>query len=578
MFSFSCLIRFIRALRYSFLMSENIVPAEVQTSDSESKSLKEFFQQPVNVSSLLLIAGSFLFMIIGVLIFYDEYMIYWSRYGVYIGYLLYLILTVSLIPIAFGIGKITADYGEDHIIVVGKQAKRWLLIFTILTIVNFFTLGWPMIAPYALIATAFGRVIGFYKLNKALLKIKRLWKINVGSIIYYLYAFYAIVMSVLANVAELASDADFVDSLFYFNGIGNTFLLLLVGIKLITDTLIIRSFIIKQNIQLFTLADSWVVRYRKDIAEQKWKERQSSVSLLDRLKEKQEEDNVPSAAVLEEKYKVEKAKKEKIVTEAVKVGAFKEAAKPEPLPKIKDIPVISVGKMYHEKPVKKKFTSEKIIQQVLLYASLIAFIIVSVLSENITLKIFGYVGIGLISAFLITNYILLFFLEQGFNFTNLLIDLSFMFILLPSVFALISYGIAWGADRAINDMSPLAFKLIIAICTILMELVAVYVLINIKLEQTKMTLKEFIKYRLDFKTLSLEQKKIDETVAKKRSYFEKLDKLESHMAKQRAEKVMNYEDFDVKKRLKELGGIYNVLQAEKKEEEQEEEQAEKKEE
>ncbi|MBA7530108.1 hypothetical protein ES705_22311 [subsurface metagenome] len=50
------------------------------------------------------------------------------------------------------------------------------------------------------------------------------------------------------------------------------------------------------------------------------------------------------------------------------------------------------------------------------------------------------------------------------------------------------------------------------------------------------------------------------------------------MAKQRAEKVMNYEDFDVKKRLKELGGIYNVLQAEKKEEEQEEEQDEKKEE
>ncbi|GAI87968.1 unnamed protein product, partial [marine sediment metagenome] len=106
-------------------MSENIVPAEVQTSDLESRSKKGFFQLPVNVSSLLLIAGSLLFIIVGVLIFYDEYMVYWSRSGVYIGYLLYLILTVSLIPIAFGIGKITADYGEDHIIVVGKQAKKW---------------------------------------------------------------------------------------------------------------------------------------------------------------------------------------------------------------------------------------------------------------------------------------------------------------------------------------------------------------------------------------------------------------------------------------------------------------------
>ncbi len=574
MFSFSCLTRFIRVSSNSFLMSENIVPAEVQTSDSESRSKKEFFQKPVNVSSLLLIAGSLFFMIVGVLIFYDEYMVFWSRSGAYIGYLLYLILTVSLIPIAFGIGKITADYGEDHIIVVGKQAKKWLLIFTIITIVNFFTLGWPLIAPIALIATAFGRVIGFYKLNKALLKIKKLWEIKVGSIIYYLYAFYAIVMSVLANIAGLAQDVNFVDTLFYFNGIGNTFLLLLVGIKLITDTLIIRSFIIKQNLQPFTLADSWVVRYRKDVAEQKWKERQSSVSFLDRLKEKQEEAEVPTAAVLEEKYKVEKTIKEKAIAEAVKVGEFKEAAKPAPLPQIKDIPVISVGKMYSEKAERKKFTSEKIIQQVLLYTSLIAFIIVSVLSDNITLKIYGYIGIGLISAFLITNYILLFFLERGFKFTNLLIDLAFMFILLPSVFALISYGIAWGADRAITDMSPLVFKLIIAICTILMELVAVYVLINIKLDQTKMTLKEFIKSRLDFKTLSFEQKKRDERVERKRSYFDKLDKLETHMAKQRAEKVMNYEDFDVKKRLKELGGIYNVLKAEKKEEEQAEKEEE----
>ncbi len=68
-----------------------------------------------------------------------------------------------------------------------------------------------------------------------------------------------------------------------------------------------------------------------------------------------------------------------------------------------------------------------------------------------------------------------------------------------------------------------------------------------------MNLREYLQFRFDFKARAEELNVEKKRVEKKRTNFDKLDQIEAHMKKQQEERVMDYEDFDYKERLKDLG-------------------------
>ena len=68
-----------------------------------------------------------------------------------------------------------------------------------------------------------------------------------------------------------------------------------------------------------------------------------------------------------------------------------------------------------------------------------------------------------------------------------------------------------------------------------------------------MSVREYIKYRFDFKERAKEMEIEKARAEKKRYYFDQLDKIEARMNEQKASRVMDYEDFDFKERLKDLG-------------------------
>ena len=77
-----------------------------------------------------------------------------------------------------------------------------------------------------------------------------------------------------------------------------------------------------------------------------------------------------------------------------------------------------------------------------------------------------------------------------------------------------------------------------------------------------MNLREYIRFRFDFESRAKELNVDKERAEKKRSYFDNLDKVEAHMAKQREAKVMDYEDFDFKERIKDLGSPLEDIEEE----------------
>jgi len=102
-------------------------------------------------------------------------------------------------------------------------------------------------------------------------------------------------------------------------------------------------------------------------------------------------------------------------------------------------------------------------------------------------------------------------------------------------------------------MSEVVFRAIFISTVIILEIIAVILVLSFKVKSSGMNLSQYIRYRLDFKARAEELVKDEKRAEKKRSYFDKLDKVEAHMAKQRESKVMDYEEFDFKQRLKDLG-------------------------
>jgi cation transport ATPase len=195
---------------------------------------------------------------------------------------------------------------------------------------------------------------------------------------------------------------------------------------------------------------------------------------------------------------------------------------------------------------------EKILQQVAIAIFLTAFLVYAFVTANLALMVYAWIILAIFATYIVVNYIALFLAGRGFAITTILSDIAFYLVVLPTFIAIFAYFIFLGINRAV-PMTFAVFRGFYISTVIVLVLIANSLLIRYRLRSTNMGFREYIKYRFDFKERAKELEEDKRRVEKKRSYFDNLDRVEAHMAKQRSEKVMQYEDFDYKQRLKDLG-------------------------
>ncbi len=481
-----------------------------------------------------------------------------------IGYVLYSVTFASLIPIGIGIRNITDVYFVDHITKSGQQTATWIFIYSASVLLDMLSLGWPVISGFVAIALIAGRVMAFVKINKTFEKINRIFDVKIGSFIYILFAYYSIITMVLGAIANYAEDLEFEVYLAVFNGVVESALMILVGIKLIIDFFKLKKFLEESNILPYSAKKAYLSKDRSDkpvLATTK--AHIQSTTQIEKFQQRvaKQEQRIEKFRAKEEARKDSLEKEEKKAVHVTYITCYHckqrtdknlskcmncgESLKNELESMKKEISDISVRRILSPK-------REKILQQITAAIFLIAFVVYAFVAGDAILQTYAWIIIALFATYLFVNYIVLFFSGRGFAVTTVLSDLSFLFVIVPILCAIFSYFMTLVVN-AISETNIEETRWLLISLTIILSLLSIFLLLNYRLKSTNMNLKEYIKYRFDFKARAAELNKEQKRVEKKRSNFDSLDRIEANMARQRQEKVMNYEDFDLKQRLKDLG-------------------------
>lgn len=186
-----------------------------------------------------------------------------------IDYSKYLILALSLAPIGFSIHYIAQDYFEDHIVRAAYWVDRIFFIFSFVVVVNMLLLGFPAFATVAYIMTVIVRVLGFYSFYKAMGKIKRIKKVNVGGWIYLVYALYDVLISLFIALAQfpLIEDDTLVNFLQAYKLTIDALITIIVAIKIIMDVWRIREYVKREKIEPKGFETSWILRSKVERGE-----------------------------------------------------------------------------------------------------------------------------------------------------------------------------------------------------------------------------------------------------------------------------------------------------------------------
>lgn len=518
----------------------------------------------VYLSAILLIAG-------GILNFVDKYLFGWSSGIEYLGYFFFGLVTVSLIPLAIALREITDIYFVDHVTKEGKETAHWFWIYGASVAVNFVALGWPLIAPFVSVIIIVGRVLGFYKLNKLFDRIKKLFDIKIGSVFYVIFGFYSIIMSILAGSATLASDVDFTYFLFALDGLIESLLIIIVAVKLIIDFTRIQKFVLIEDIKPYSAKSSLFVRDRKDHMEfSTTAEHVQSKVKIAQLQERTRSvpSVVPKKKTVEQVLvkKIEKKEKEVynqyiicpkcnertdknigLCTNCGLVLSKKERREIEEKASL-------VGDVAQKSKRILSVKKEKILQQVVIALFLIIFVTYSFAIKNLPLITYSWIIIAIFVTYLIVNYILLFLVGRGFAILTAITDILFMFVMLPILSAIFSFfALTLVVDTISEGISDEAFRGSLISLTIILTVFLIILVLRFKVKGANMNLREYLQFRFDFKAREAELNVEKKRVEKKRANFDNLDKIKAHMVKQREGRVMDYENFDYKERLKDLG-------------------------
>ena len=524
---------------------------------------------PIKRYSNYVIFGSVMFLLMGFINLADQLVWFLSARNQVIGYILISLTCVSLLPIAWGLREITDIYFVDHITKAGQQTAKWIFFYAGTILFDMLTFGFPLAAGFVALALIFGRVIAYLKINKLFEKINRIFGLKIGSFFYILFAYFAIIISVLGALSSYASDVTFGTFLRFFDGSIESLLMVIVGVRLIIDITRIKEFVETSNIQPYSAKKAFLTRDRSETPVlQTTKTHFQSITQIERLQKKTQ-------------TRTARIEKMKPKTKTVKVTQISKPDKPKKEKKTvfticphcqertdryidhcmncgEKLPEFSKRKSGSQKETvalsARRILSpkkEKILQQITIATFLIAFVTYAFVSGDLSLIIYAWVVIALFATYLIVNYIMLFFVGRGFAVTTLLTDIAFMLIIIPILSSILSYFAVLTLSRIKETGFP--FQIILWILSISISLLAITLVLRFKVKATDMNIREYIKYRFDFKTRAEELQKEKQRVEKKRAHFDNLDRIEEHMARQRQDSVMDYKDFDFKQRLKDLG-------------------------
>ena len=526
-------------------------------------------KSPIRKYSNLVIYGSISFMLLGLLNIADQLIWFLSARNQIVGYIFISLVSLSLLPIGWGLREITDIYFVDHITKAGNQAAIWIFLYAGSVLFDMMTFGFPLTAGFVGLALIFGRVIAYLKLNKLFEKIRSIFDLKIGSFFYILFAYFAIIISVLGAISNYANDVTFEIFIRVFDGSIESLLMIIVGIKLIIDVTRIRNFIETSDIQPYSSKKAFLTKDRTDAPVlPTTKAHFQSTTQIERLQEKSRA-RTARIEKMKPKDKRAKGKKQSKSTKTKKdiQVTFFECSNCNERTDVnleycmncgEKLPEYSKGekKALKETSTHKAKrilspTKEKIVQQITIAIFLIAFVTYAFVTGDFTLTIYAWVVIALFVTYLVVNYIILFFFGRGFVVTTLLSDIAFMFIIIPVLSTILAYFVVLIIEIISSGTVP--SQIIMWISSIAISLIAIILILRYKVKVTNMTIREYIKYRLDFKSRAEELKKDKERVDKKRADFASLDKIEAHIAKQKEEKTMDYEDFDFKQRLKDLG-------------------------
>jgi len=528
----------------------------------------------IYLSAIILIAG-------GILNFIDKYLIGWSYKIELIGFLIFGLMTIGLIPLAVSIREITDIYFVDHVTKDGKETALWLLIYGASVAVNLFLYGFFVTAIIAAFFIIFGRVIGFIKLNKLLNRIKKLFEIKIGSAFYVIFGYYSIALAILATLANWAEDVVFTHFLFALDGIIDSLLIIIVAVKLIIDFTRIQKFILSEDIKPYSAKSSLFEKDRKVHVElSTTKEHVQTKVKIAQLQERTR--SVPSVIAKKktgEQVTVKKTEKKELLDQYIICPHCNERTD-KILGLCTNCGVVLSKKERREMEEKSRpatdveqksrrilsVKKEKLLQQIVIAIFLIIFVTYSFITEDAILITYSWIIIAIFVTYLIVNYILLFLVGSGFAILTAITDILFMFVILPILSAMFCYFALTSIGNTIPEgISDQVFRGLLIGLTITLTIFLIILVLRFKVKESNMNLREYLQFRFDFKARAEELNVEKKRAKKKRANFDNLDRIEDHMAKQRKERIMDYEDFNYKERLKDLGSPLEDIEQDDKE-------------
>jgi len=457
-----------------------------------------------------------------------------SENYVLVGYVLFAISAASLLPIAFSIHQITDIYFVDHITKKGKHVAIGLYFYAGSILLDMAVLGWPFVSGIIGFTLIFGRIYGFTQMNKLFTKIKSIFGLKIGSVFLILFAYFSVIVSIISGVADFAQDVSFNYFLLLFNGIVESALMVIIGVKIIIDFKRIQKFILQEEIKPYTAKTAFLVQKRSESPVlPTTKEHIQSKLQIERLREKTAK-QVKPYKITEQFLKVEPTLKH-----------------PTKIEHKEELETIEVEK-YEQRRRILTASKELILQISVMMLAVTTFIAYSFIISNPLLIGISWVIIAVFGTYLLVNTVVHYFLGRGYAVTAIFSDLLYLFVFLPSFVLVISFLLVL-VLRLFIPMSDEMLRILSFTTSALLEIVAIVLVINRKLESLDMNIREYFHYFFDTEARAREILKEQERIARKRSSFDKLDSIANTIDKRLEEKEIQYEDFDFKKRLKDLG-------------------------
>ncbi|MHA1778933.1 MAG: hypothetical protein ACTSUF_09965 [Candidatus Heimdallarchaeaceae archaeon] len=242
------------------ISKEEVAEKKKQAPTASVRIVHDEKIKPITSHVILLIIGAVLFSINGIINVFDFVQRqYWGNSSV-LEYVTFAVMALGLFPIGLSIRWITEDYFKEYITKSGQITQEIFYGYAIVVILNMLLVGFPAMAAVAGIFVIIGRIVGFYMLYRTLEKIKKRTYLNVGGFIYWFYAFYSLIIATIHQIAAFGQDETMKVLLFTFQGVIDSFLSVLVAIKLIIDGLAIRKYLIKMGVKPKGIEDSWIFR------------------------------------------------------------------------------------------------------------------------------------------------------------------------------------------------------------------------------------------------------------------------------------------------------------------------------